>query len=98
MHTHTHSLTHTHTHTHTITDICSVINVSYQNISLSLLSDYLGEALEGKDITDLATRCGWTVNEGTGTVQIHMQETTIKSKKILSKIEFDSKLKVYTHV
>ncbi len=69
------------------TDICSVIKVSYQNISLALLSEYL--ALEGGALLETVSKEGWTV---TGEqVQIQNQESTIKSKKILAKIEFDSK-------
>ncbi len=71
---------------YTRTDICSVISVSYQNMSLSQLSEYL--ALEGSTLLEMANKQGWTV-EG-NLVQIQNQESTIKSKKILAKIEFDS--------
>ncbi len=57
-------------------------------MSLTQLSDYL--ALKGTALLEMANKQGWTVDGDQ--VQIQNQESTIKSKKILAKIEFDSKL------
>ena len=82
-----------------------MVDISYQNIPYPLLHDYLGE-VESTVITDLIAKHGWQVKsekgEGQGegaeeeeehkVVLIKNQEATIRSKKILAKIEFDSKL------
>ena len=82
-----------------------MVDISYQNIPYPLLHDYLGE-VESTVITDLIAKHGWQVKsekgEGQGegaeqeeehkVVLIKNQEATIRPKKILAKIEFDSKL------
>ena len=82
-----------------------MVDISYQNIPYPLLHDYLGE-VESTVITDLITKHGWQVKsekgeeQGEGAEQeeehkvvlIKNQEATIRPKKILAKIEFDSKL------
>ena len=75
-------------------DVSSVIDVSYQSIELELLRDYLGDT-SGTAFTEIAQTRGWQVsNAGDSSqqiVHIRKQESTIKPKKILAKIEFDSK-------
>ncbi len=73
-------------------DICSVLDVSYQSIPLLLLQEYLG-GLDKDGIDTLVAENGWGFTQDEGgacIVTIRNQETTIKPKKILSKIEFDS--------
>ena len=79
-----------------------MVDISYQKISYPLLHDYL----ESSVITDLIAKHGWQVKsekgvgQGEGAEQeeehkvvlIKNQEATIRPKKILAKIEFDSKL------
>ena len=67
--------------------ICGVVEISYQNIPLSILKQYLGE-LEGPTLNELAAAHKWEV---TGDMCfIRNQEELIKPKKILAKIELDS--------
>ena len=54
-------------------------------MSVALLSDYL--SLKDNPLLETADRNGWVVTGDR--VQIQNQESTIKSKKILAKIEFD---------
>jgi hypothetical protein len=75
------------------TDICSVVDVSYQSVQLDLLRDYLG-GLDDDSLSQLAASRGWqtvTREDGTKMMEIRKQEATIKPKKILAKIDFDSK-------
>ena len=74
-------------------DICSVVDVSYQSVQLDLLRDYLG-GLDDDSLSQLAAYRGWqtvTREGGTKMMEIRKQEVTIKPKKILAKIDFDSK-------
>jgi len=76
-----------------------VVDISYQNIPYPLLRDYLGE-VEDEVVSELVTQHGWQI-KGAGSegeesgkvVVIKNQEATIRPKKILAKIEFDSELK-----
>ena len=89
--THTHILIHSHTCTHTL-DICSVVDISYQSVKLDLLKDYLG-GLNDSSLSELTTSRGWQIvtrEDGVKMVEIRKQEATIKPKKILAKIDFDS--------
>lgn len=74
-------------------DICSVLSVSYQNIPHQLLLNYLG-GMEDESVSSLISDCGWSLQqkEGGTMVVIGNQEATIRPKKILAKIEFDSEL------
>lgn len=77
------------------TDICHVVDISYQNIPYPLLCNYLGD-VEENTIADLVAKHGWRLKSdggeegGTKVVVIKNQEATIRPKKILAKIEFDS--------
>ncbi len=70
-------------------DICSVLDISYQSIPYALLQEYLG-GLEEEPLAALIKECGWSLQGEGGVVSIRNQETTIRPKKILAKIEFDS--------
>ncbi len=75
-------------------DICSVVDVSYQSVKLDLLRDYLG-GLDDDSLSQVAASRGWqtvTREDGTKMMEIRKQEATIKPKKILAKIDFDSEL------
>ena len=70
------------------------MDISYQNIPYLLLQDYLGGA-EESIIDDLISKRDWTLKNGDSEgeakmVVIKNQEATIRPKKILAKIEFDS--------
>ena len=76
-----------------------MVDISYQSIPYPLLKDYLGE-VESNDVSDLIAKHGWQIKdtaeggdeEGESkVVTIKNQEATIRPKKILAKIEFDSK-------
>ena len=81
-----------------------MVDISYQKIPYPLIHDYLGE-VESSVITDLIAKHGWQVKnekreeQGEGAEQeeehkvvlIKNQEATIRPKRILAKIEFDSK-------
>ena len=54
-------------------------------MSVALLSGYL--SLKDNSLQEMADKNGWVVTGDR--VQIQNQESTIKSKKILAKIEFD---------
>ena len=76
------------------TSQCSVVDISYQSVQLDLLRDYLG-GLDDDSLSQLAASHGWqtvTREDGTKMMEIRKQEATIKPKKILAKIDFDSKL------
>ena len=63
-------------------------------MQLDLLRDYLG-GLDDDSLSQLAASRGWqtvTREDGTKMMEIRKQEATIKPKKILAKIDFDSKL------
>ena len=72
-------------------DICSVVDISYQNVPYSMLQDYLGD-LDKESTATLIAKNGWSIQEeeGVSIVVIRNQEATIRPKKILAKIEFDS--------
>ena len=75
-------------------DICSVVDVSYQSVQLDLLRDYLG-GLDDDSLSQLAASRGWQTvarEDGTKMMEIRKQEATIKPKKILAKIDFESEL------
>ena len=69
------------------------MDISYQNIPYPLLRDYLGE-VEDEVVSELITRHSWQIKgaeeEESKVVVIKNQEATIRPKKILAKIEFDS--------
>ena len=74
-------------------DICSVVDVSYQSVQLDLLRDYLGGLDDS--LSQLAASRGWQTvarEDGTKMMEIRKQEATIKPKKILAKIDFESEL------
>ena len=63
-------------------------------MQLNLLRDCLG-GLDNDSLSQLAASCGWqtvTRDDGTKMMEIRKQEATIKPKKILAKIDFDSEL------
>ena len=63
-------------------------------MQLDLLRDYLG-GLDDDSLSQLAAFRGWqtvTRDDGTKMMEIRKQEATIKPKKILAKIDFDSEL------
>jgi hypothetical protein len=69
-----------------------VLDVSYQSIPYSQLQEYLGGS--DKEETDtLVKECGWSLSEEgeEPVVMIRNQEANIRPKKILAKIEFESK-------
>ena len=71
-----------------------MVDVSYQSVRLDLLRDYLG-GLDDDSLSQLAASRGWqtvTREDGTKLMEIRKQEATIKPKKILAKIDFDSEL------
>ena len=72
-----------------------MLDVSYQTIPFKLLQEYLG-GLDEQSIAALITKNGWSLlqEEGVATVVIRNQEATIRPKKILAKIEFDSEFRV----
>ena len=63
--------------------------MSYQSIPYALLQEYLG-GLGDNPLADLIKDCGWSLQAEGGVVSIRNQETTIRPKKILAKIEFES--------
>ena len=72
-----------------------MIDVSYQSVKLDLLRDYLG-GLDNDSLSQVAASRGWqtiTREDETKMMEIRKQEATIKPKKILAKIDFDSKFK-----
>ena len=61
-------------------------------MKLDLLKDYLG-GLNDSSLSELTTSRGWQIvtrEDGVKMVEIRKQEATIKPKKILAKIDFDS--------
>ena len=66
-----------------------MLDISYQSIPSPLLQDYLGEMGE-ESLAALVKDCGWSLQGEGGVVSIRNQETSIRPKKILAKIEFDS--------
>lgn len=77
---------------HFYTDICSILDISYQSLPVSMLQDYVGGGLDQEATAALVAECGWSLREeeGVATVFIRSQEANIRPKKILAKIEFES--------
>ena len=67
-------------------DICSVVDISYQNVPYSMLQDYLGD-LDKESIATLIAKNGWIIQEeeGMSIVVIRNEEATIRPKKMLAR-------------
>ena len=48
--------------------------------------------MEQEAIAALVAECGWSLDQELGVVSIRQQEANIRPKKILAKIDFESKL------
>merc|ERR1712243_466536 len=69
--------------------IASVLKVTYQNISRSLLKEVLNDdTIEDLEITPFCAEHGWIMDEDT--IYISNQEGNIKSKNISERITFDN--------
>ncbi|XP_054723887.1 eukaryotic translation initiation factor 3 subunit K-like [Uloborus diversus] len=67
--------------------ICHVVNITYQSIGKSTLSDFLG-GLSEYQLTNWMQKYGW--KDLGSLVVINNQEENIKTKNITEKIDFDS--------
>ena len=56
-----------------------------------MLSEYVGGDLDEEATTTLITECGWSLDKEGGVISIRKQEASIRPKKILAKIDFESK-------
>lgn len=71
------------------TDICHVVNITYQQIDRTFLSDLLGSLTE-MELQYWIKEMNWKEMQD-GYIFISNQEENVKTKNITEKIGFDSK-------